>query len=970
MSKALKSNRHKYSCRRLFVLFVSTMLALTGVNILSFQNFHAEPAQAVSDKDSFPDSYQAILAGYSFDAAPIGDEVQLTSDMFNLSNNESADGVHEGQSFCPWLNEEKSLMVSFSSKTGYYFIEIDYLCEISTASDIVRSLMIDGKEPFAEARSIKFPRVWESGGPAYIDAGGNERSVPMKQKERIQSLTLTDLNRLYSEPLIFSLDEGEHTLTLGYISGALSIAEIRLVPYQPVQTYEQYREKYSSENYSGSALTFEAENLFEASERIFVGRNIKDTTMSPFDVKKSLVNAVGGWVWRNGNEWVSWELNAPVTGWYTLALRVEQDYAGSVSFRQIAIDGEVPFREMLAYPFASQDGLRTELLGGDKPFLFYLEEGKHIMSMQAVVGDTAPIIMSLQALSQEMSTTIRDVQTVTGLDPDPYFDYELDKKLPWLLDTLTGYIDRIENLAGELEAVSSTRSQFTSGMRSEADKLRNLVNKPHNIPKSLTDLSQIPSTLADFSSNIQYVPLLMDFIQLMPPGEAVVQREATFLQKLQLLFWDFIQSFTADYEQSSESTEPGQVLDVWVSRGRDWGETIQQMTVADFTPRTGVSVRFNIISAGNAGVVGGTSALLLSLISGREPDIALGSDMDTPVELAIRKSAQDLSGFSGFEEVVKRFHPEAVTPFGYNGGVYALPETMNIPLLIYRSDIIEEMGISIPETWEELWQFTIPKLSRNNALFHINPDISSSGASAKIAVFSSMLFQNGGKFYNENGSSALDSEAAFTAFDNWVRAFTQYRAPRWANLYNEMRIGSIPMAIGYLDDYLMLDIAAPELYGRLEIAPIPGTRNEEGDIVRYGAGTVTSAIMFEKAGDRKDAAWQFMDWWTSGDVQEQFSSEIVAKLGSSGRWYSANLSAFYAQPWGGERLKVIQEWMPWYRNLTNTLGGYMTPRAIGNAWTRSVTSGQKTRDSLEEAYQEIEIEIARKRKQYDLPAQP
>ena len=45
-------------------------------------------------------------------------------------------------------------------------------------------------------------------------------------------------------------------------------------------------------------------------------------------------------------------------------------------------------------------------------------------------------------------------------------------------------------------------------------------------------------------------------------------------------------------------------------------------------------------------------------------------------------------------------------------------------------------------------------------------------------------------------------------------------------------------------------------------------------------------------------------------------------------------------------------------------GGYYTSRHIVNAWTRCVESGEDFRSSLEEAVEDINIELRRKQEEY------
>ncbi|MBQ1715472.1 MAG: extracellular solute-binding protein, partial [Firmicutes bacterium] len=58
------------------------------------------------------------------------------------------------------------------------------------------------------------------------------------------------------------------------------------------------------------------------------------------------------------------------------------------------------------------------------------------------------------------------------------------------------------------------------------------------------------------------------------------------------------------------------------------------------------------------------------------------------------------------DEVIKPFQSSILVPLTYNDGkhkgIYGLPETQNFPVLFYRSDVMEEMVLPIPQTWDEM----------------------------------------------------------------------------------------------------------------------------------------------------------------------------------------------------------------------------------------------------------------------------
>ena len=74
--------------------------------------------------------------------------------------------------------------------------------------------------------------------------------------------------------------------------------------------------------------------------------------MSPVSNGDFRLNIFGGSKWKQGNQWVEWSFEVPADGWYQLTFKVLRSYNdGRSSYRQIAIDGEVPCDALLAYEF-------------------------------------------------------------------------------------------------------------------------------------------------------------------------------------------------------------------------------------------------------------------------------------------------------------------------------------------------------------------------------------------------------------------------------------------------------------------------------------------------------------------------------------------------------------------------------------------------------------------------------------------
>lgn len=342
--------------------------------------------------------------------------------------------------------------------------------------------------------------------------------------------------------------------------------------------------------------------------------------------------------------------------------------------------------------------------------------------------------------------------------------------------------------------------------------------------------------------------------------------------------------------------------------------------------------------------------MLLAVAADREPDIAMGVAANTPVEFAIRGVLEPLSDYQQFETMKNRFLEGVMTPFEYSGNYYAVPETMNFKALLYRKDIIQKLGIMIPDTWDDIYNHVLPALYQNNLEFYC-----SSGD------YTTFLFQHGGNFYTDDGKySALDTPEAYEAFKEWTELFTTQGVPITANFYNRFRTGSMPMGIGGYAEYMTMVVAAPELVGRIGMAPMPGhLRN--GVVNRSSGGYADTAAMIFRSSEHKEEAVEFLEWWTQENTQVQYGKSLEAIVGTESRWNSANVNAFFEMPWSDTEKKVINESFKWAKEMPIVLGGYYTSRHITNAWNRSVLSKMDARDSLEEAVLDINRELQMRR---------
>ena len=315
------------------------------------------------------------------------------------------------------------------------------------------------------------------------------------------------------------------------------------------------------------------------------------------------------------------------------------------------------------------------------------------------------------------------------------------------------------------------------------------------------------------------------------------------------------------------------------------------------------------------------------------------------------------------------FYPSALAALTYDDGdgdgVYGLPETQLYSVLFYRTDVLEELGLSVPNTWAELIAM-LPTIQGNNMSVGIPyPDISN----PDISAFVSMIYQNGGAIYDEDAkNTTIDSEAGVTAFDLYTSLYNDYGLPTVYDFVSRFRSGEMPLGVAYYNTYNTLSVSAPEIRGLWDFTLLPGTLQEDGSIDRSVHSSGVCCMMIATDDEKvKQNAWQFMKWWVSSDTQVSFGRELESVLGSSARYPTANTKALEQLAWSTDQLKVLKEQQSWTVGFREIAGGYSTTRHITNAIRKVINDKDDARETLLNYARTINEEITIKRREFGLP---
>ncbi len=857
-------------------------------------------------------------------------------------------------------------------EAGMYNVRLDYLTVPSRGVDMERELYINGELPFAGAGQLCFSRLWTDSGEVRQDNQGNDIRPSQSEVFDWQQVYCQDDMGYIVEPYQFYFEEGENTVSLKAVNEPMIIGGITLAPVEQIADYETYRAAQPETDMSAEAKKFQRtlqgeDAQLRSTPSLYARYDRSSPATVPYSVSNTVLNYIGGDPWNAAGQWIEWGFEVPADGWYTISVKARQAYQrGAVSCRSLYIDGEIPFEEMkeISFDYNTSWELMTLSDESGEPYRFYLTEGGHTIRLQATLGEMGEILRELENSIYRLNLIYRKILVLTGVNPDRFRDYNLHKVYPDVLEAMDLESRRLYKLVDDTVAVTGQKSDRVAVAQTLAVQLEQFVKYNERITQSFSNFKDNITSLGTALQNMSETKLDIDLIIVSGEEAKLPKVRDGFFQKLAHEVRSCVASYFVDYNSLGDvydETEGDNLLEVWIVTGRDQSTVLKTMVDDIFTPvTTGGRVKVNVKL-----VVADT--LLTAVVAGNGPDVVLSLGSWFPVNYAMRNAAEDLTQFEDFEEVVSPFYESAITALRYGDGVYALPETQEFSVLFYRTDVLEELGLTPPETWDEMISM-LPTIQGNNLSVGVPfPDITT----LDMSVLNSMIYQNGGRIYDDEGMKTLiDSESGVAAFKRYTGLYNDYGLPTVYDFVSRFRSGEMPLGVAGYSTYNTLMVSAPEIRGLWDFAMFPGTVQADGSIDHSVHSQGLCCMMIATDNEQvKQNAWEFMKWWVSADTQVRFGREIESILGSSARYTTANTEALDQLAWSADQLAVLKAQMAETVGFREIAGGYSTTRHMTNAIRRVINVKEDARETLITYARTINEEIKVKRKEFGLPVE-
>lgn len=810
-----------------------------------------------------------------------------------------------------------------------------------------------------------FPFLWvDEISELNTDRYGNEIVSEQYQLDESSITYLEDYEHFYRTPIVFSLTEGDNIITLAPQNQDMIFVKMYLLSPEEDITYEEYKDIYKDAVEFEDIITVEGENYRAKSDSFIRGRNSSNTGVVPNDPYIKLINITDDKSNKAMGQKVIYEVEAPMDGIYYLSFKYNVPLkTGGLAFRTIEVDGKVPFKEAIDVGFKNTgiNKYQNFTFGDEKPMGIYLSKGIHTIALKVTAGKIDHLYRELMEIVQELNDTGILIKKIKGSNSDDTAKIDTNRTwdilqyMPDILTKLQVWEERITNVYNELEEIGGMKPSYASDLMLAAQNLERIALEPREIPNRISLLSDDASSAAQLISltltKIYEQNLSLDRFYLHGIDYYLPSPKASAIKGFVTSIKQFIYSFSPIMNEDVDISNSEGKLTVWINKPSQYVEGLRELTAKDFTMETGIDVVFSIMPD--------EKKITLANSTKTNPDMALGLSYYRPAEFAMRGMAKNLLEYDDFLDwYSEEYNLQSLTPMAYEDGVYGASETQDFYVLFYRTDILEMLGLEIPDTWDDVKKM-MPTLHRNAMNFNLT--LANNVGYKPFESTSSFIYQNGGDYYSKDGfTSNFNDPKTLKGLREMVDLFQVYgMAQNIPNFFNAFRSGTTPIGISNFATYIQLQVGAPELTGRWDIALIPGTAQEDGSTLRYYSTDMTSAMIFSNT-EMEREAYQFLKWWLSSDTQTKYSGDMQMKYGPDYIWNTANHVAMGNMSYPQKHKDIILEQWIWQKEVPRHPASYILEREVSNAWIDIVTKGSSFQPRIDEATLASNREMKRK----------
>jgi multiple sugar transport system substrate-binding protein len=227
------------------------------------------------------------------------------------------------------------------------------------------------------------------------------------------------------------------------------------------------------------------------------------------------------------------------------------------------------------------------------------------------------------------------------------------------------------------------------------------------------------------------------------------------------------------------------------------------------------------------------------------------------------------------------------------GTLIGIPLYPEVQVLYYRKDVLQQKGIKVPQTMDELEAAAKQLTDKPNNFYGY---VSRGKRSAAVYTLAPFIFNQGGHWLDKDNQPQLTTPAALKGLDMYGRMLREYGPPGAVNIhvyevYDLMTQGRVAMATESSNGVSTMENPTKNKFvGKVGYARVPrGPAGSHTPIISW-------AISIAAQSKNKEAAWYFVQWATSREmVQRQGKAKVPVARKSV--WDGRDFQASQPREW-------------------------------------------------------------------------
>lgn len=294
-----------------------------------------------------------------------------------------------------------------------------------------------------------------------------------------------------------------------------------------------------------------------------------------------------------------------------------------------------------------------------------------------------------------------------------------------------------------------------------------------------------------------------------------------------------------------------------------------------------------------------------------------------------------------------------------NDVVYGLPFLLDQKYFYYNTELLKAAGYDAPpRTWEEVAEMS-RKIKANGVEY---PMIWSwAQIEAVVPDFVTLLYGNGGQFFDENNQPAFNDEIGVATLQ-WMVDMTNEGLVNPASITsaeedvrNVFSAGNAAFVSNWLYMYgLAQDPAESQVAGKVGMALMPVFQSALDKGIESSTNDGSMGFAITANSEHPDEAWDFLSYLTSEDVNIEFSEHQLPI------WQTAfeDSALLAANPINAVTVPMFAEQFPWSHVRPKVPYYNEASRILQLAIQEALTGAKTPQEALDGAAAEI-IEVAK-----------